>query len=78
LQQNSQGLKWRSPGARVAVTRIAEYASLAAEETLSDSAMAADLTSAVVVLVDERATRGPLGALESAKPARSARSGVEP
>jgi yecA family protein len=75
LQQNSQGLKWRSTGSISAVTRIARYASLTAAETISDSDLAADLTSAVLTLVDERVTRGPLGALDSAKPVRGARSG---
>ena len=63
LQQNSQGLTWRTEGARIAVTRIAHLACLPATPPVSDLDVAADLKSAVSTLVAERATRGPLGAL---------------
>ncbi len=72
LQQNSQGLKWRSAAARAAVTRIAHFSSLATTPAVADVDVAADLTSAVLMLAAERVTRGPLGALESSKSVRGA------
>ena len=68
LQQSTQGLDGRSPAARSAVARIARYASFAAAPTGADSAIAADLTSAVLTLAAERPSRGPLGALEARSP----------
>ena len=64
LQQNSQGLTWRSEGARTVVTRIAHLACLPAMPVVSDADVAADLKAAISTLVAERATRGPLGALK--------------
>jgi hypothetical protein len=65
LQQSSQGLIGRSSAARSAVARIARYASVATPLTGADPAVAADLESAVLTLAAERASRGPLGALEA-------------
>lgn len=65
LQQNSQGLQWRSTAARSAVTCIAHYASFAAPPAGALPAVATNLKSAVLTLVAERSSRGPLGALES-------------
>jgi yecA family protein len=59
LQLSAQGLGDRSDSARSAVTRIARFASSAPR----GSAMEDDLASAVLTLVAERTSRGPLGAL---------------
>ena len=69
LQYNSQGLQWRSTSARSAVTRIAHFASFPAAPAGAGASIAANLKSAVLTLVGERATRGPLGGLESRSPA---------
>ncbi|MEJ1964510.1 MAG: YecA family protein [Gammaproteobacteria bacterium] len=68
LQQNSQGLTWRSAAARSAVARIASFASYSATATSPGINVAAELNAAVLTLVAERATRGPLGALEARRP----------
>jgi yecA family protein len=67
LQQNLQGLTWRSTTARSAVESIARYASHATSSAETDPTIAADLTAAVLTLAAERPTRGPLGAFESEK-----------
>jgi yecA family protein len=61
LQLSAQGLGDRSDSARSAVIRIARWASSA--PTPSGTAVAAELTSAVLTLAGERSSRGPLGAL---------------
>lgn len=68
LQYNSQGLKWRTTSARSAVARIAYFSSFSAAPAGASASIAADLKSAVLTLVNERATRGPLGALEPRSP----------
>jgi yecA family protein len=64
LQQNLQGLTWRSATARSAVESIARYASHTTSSAQTDPTIAANLTAAVLTLGAERPTRGPLGALE--------------
>jgi yecA family protein len=66
LQQSSQGLQWRSNASRSAVASIAREASSTSlvTDAHSHSALVADLTSAVLTLAAERASRGPLGGLE--------------
>jgi len=61
LQLSAQGLGARSDSARSAVTCIARWASSA--PTPSGTAVAEELTSAVLTLAGERSSRGPLGAL---------------
>ncbi len=61
LQLSVEGLGGRSDSARSAVTRIAHYASSAA--TPPRVAVAKEITSAVMTLTAERASRGPLGTL---------------
>jgi yecA family protein len=61
LQLSVEGLEGRSDSARSAVTRIARYASSAA--TPARVAVADEITSAVMTLTAERASRGPLGTL---------------
>lgn len=68
LQQNLQGLTWRSAAARSAVASIARYASLAPAAAETRAAVAKDLRASVLTLASERATRGPLGALEPGNP----------
>lgn len=63
LQQNSQGLGWRTSAAHDAVSRIAHFASSPSDGAHTSRTVAAGLKSAVLTLVGERATRGPLGAL---------------
>jgi hypothetical protein len=66
LQQNAQGLQDRSPAIRSAVTRIARYGSF--EVSATDPpfvVVATDLQEAIAILVSERVSRGPLGALKS-------------
>jgi yecA family protein len=65
LQQNLQGLTWRSTTARTAVERIARYASHASSTAATDPTIAADLKEAVLLLAAERPSRGPLGVLET-------------
>jgi yecA family protein len=77
LQQNAQGLQDRSPPVRAAVTTIARYGSF--EVAPGDAAVAGiatDLQEAIAVLVSERVSRGPLGALQAvaAAPKRSLRA----
>jgi yecA family protein len=67
LQQNLQGLTWRSTTARSAVEGIARYASHVSSSPETDPTIAADLKSAVLTLAAERPSRGPLGAFESEK-----------
>ena len=75
LQQNEQGLQERSSAARAAVTRIARYGSFEGATTDTQFAVVAtDLQEAIAILVSERVSRGPLGALKAtaAAPRRSA------
>jgi yecA family protein len=77
LQQNAQGLQDRSPAIRSAVTRIARYGSFEVPATDAPFAgIATDLQEAIAILVSERASRGPLGALKTgtAPPKRSLRA----
>jgi len=64
LQLDLQGMGWRSPASRSALERIARHASLRAVSEAADPSVARDLGSAVLILAGERATRGPLGALD--------------
>jgi yecA family protein len=61
LQLGVEGLGDRSDSARSAVTRIARYATSAA--TPIQVVVAEEITSAVMTLAAERASRGPLGTL---------------
>ena len=61
LQLSVEGLGGRSDSARSAVTRIARYASSAAIST--QVSVAEEITSAVITLTAERASRGPLETL---------------
>lgn len=61
LQLSVEGLEGRSDSARSAVTRIVRYASSA--PTPTRVAIVEDITSAVMTLTAERASRGPLGIL---------------
>lgn len=77
LQQNAQGMQDRSPAVRAAVTGIARYGSLEfAPADARLAVVATDLQRAVAILVSERGSRGPLGALEApaAAPKRSLRT----
>jgi yecA family protein len=65
LQQNLQGLTWRSTTARSAVERIARYASHTASTPATDPVIAEELTEAVLILAEERPSRGPLGTFEA-------------
>jgi len=65
LLLGAEGLGGRSDSARSAVTRIARYASSAATPTRI--AVAEEITSAVMTLTAERASRGPLGALPQSR-----------
>lgn len=79
LQQNAQVLQDRSPAARSAVTIIARYGSFDVATTDARFAVvAADLQAALSILLSERASRGPLGALNAmpATPKRSPRARV--
>lgn len=78
LQQNSQGLQWRSNAARSAVAGIARYASFAAPPAGANPAVATNLKSAVLTLVAERSSRGPLGALDARATADPVVRGVDP
>ncbi len=68
LQQNSQGLANRTAAAHTAVARIAYFASFSATATCAGTDVATELKAAVSTLLAERATRGPLGALEVGRP----------
>ena len=61
LMLGAEGLGGRSASARAAVTCIVRYASCAV--TLTRVAVAEEITSAVMTLTAERASRGPLGTL---------------
>jgi yecA family protein len=77
LQQHEPGLQERSPAAREAVTRIARYGSFEVATTDARFAVVAtDLQRSIAVLLSERVSRGPLGALKvlAAAPKRSAGS----
>jgi len=63
LTLSSQGLKGRSEGAVASVRLIAAKTSASAFPDLHSHE---ELVSAVMALVEQRATRGPLGALETA------------
>ena len=63
LHQNSAGLKSRSIASRSAVESIASYASLRSQQPSAMPAAASALSAAIAILVDERASRGPLGPL---------------
>jgi yecA family protein len=65
LLLGAEGLGGRSDSARSAVTRIARYASSAATPTRV--AVAEEITSAVMTLTAERASRGPLGPLPQSR-----------
>jgi yecA family protein len=65
LQQNLQGLTWRTTAARSAVECIARYASHATTTAATDPKIARDLAEAVLALAAERPSRGPLGVLET-------------
>ncbi len=68
LQQNEQGLQGRSHAARSAATSIARYGSFEVAPTRAGStAVVANLTSAISILVTERLSRGPLGALNESE-----------
>jgi yecA family protein len=64
LLLGSQGLRWRSEAARRAVSRIAQHASCRMDPRGPTSFLASELSTAVHVLREERASRGPLGPLE--------------
>ena len=80
LEQNAQGMQDRSPAVRAAVTRIALYGSFEIAPTDPGLAVVAtDLQGAIAILVSERGSRGPLGALEAvAVPKRSPRVHASP
>jgi yecA family protein len=65
LQQNLQGLTWRSDTARSAVERIARYASHTSSTPAADPMISADLAESVSTLAAERPSRGPLGVFEA-------------
>jgi yecA family protein len=76
LQQNVQVLQDRSPAVRAAVTSIARYGSFEVDPADARFAVVAtDLQEAISILISERASRGPLGALKAmaAAPKRSLR-----
>jgi yecA family protein len=64
LYQHSAGLQSRSVAARSAVEKIASYAALRSADPKSLRIVASALTATIAVLIAERATRGPLGALD--------------
>jgi yecA family protein len=77
LQQNEQGLQDRSPAARAAVTSIARYGSFDVATTGARFAVVTtDLQEAIAILMSERVSRGPLGALKvtATTPKRSLRA----
>jgi yecA family protein len=64
LQQNAQGIEGPSAEARAAVTTIARYGSFDVAPTGAEfEVVVTNLTSAIMTLLAERASRGPLGAL---------------
>ncbi|MEJ0084954.1 MAG: YecA family protein [Pseudomonadota bacterium] len=65
LTLGSQGLKWRSASAGAAVRAIASATSSSAPSGLK---AVDEIMSAVLALVEQRASRGPLGALETPAP----------
>jgi hypothetical protein len=64
LLLGSQGLRWRSEAARMAVSRIAQHASCGMDARGPTAFLASELSTAVHVLMEERASRGPLGSLK--------------
>jgi hypothetical protein len=72
LQQGSQGLAGHSAAAHAAVVRIAYFASYTATPAARLSVVA-ELNAAVLTLAAERASRGPLGALEGVRAVSKAR-----
>ena len=66
LLLGSQGLRWRSEAARMAVSRIAaQHASCRMDPRGPTAFLAWELSTAVQVRMEERASRGPLGPLEA-------------
>jgi yecA family protein len=65
LTLGSQGLKWRSDSAGAAVRKIASTTSASVPFRLE---AVEEVVSAVLVLMRQRASRGPLGALAAAVP----------
>jgi yecA family protein len=63
LYHNSAGLQSRSIAARSAVESIASYASLRSQQPSAMRAAAGALSTAIAILVEERASSGPLGPL---------------
>jgi len=63
LYQNSAGLQSRSLACRSAVESIASYASRRSQQPSAMPAAASALSAAIAILVEERASRGPLGPL---------------
>jgi yecA family protein len=63
LYHNSAGLQSRSIASRSAVESIASYASLRSQQPSAMQAAAGALSSAIAILVEERASSGPLGPL---------------
>jgi yecA family protein len=63
LYQNAAGLQSRSISSRSAVESIASYASLRSQQPNAMPAAASALSTAIAILVEERASRGPLGPL---------------
>lgn len=61
----AQGLKWRGDGARAAVRTIA---SGTASSAPFRSSQVGEVVSAVLALMQQRSSRGPLGPLEAVKP----------
>jgi yecA family protein len=71
LQFSAEGLGARSNSARLAVTRIARYASSVA--SLNGAQVQEQIASAVLTLAAERVSRGPLGPLAASESRRAAR-----
>jgi hypothetical protein len=78
LYQNSAGLQSRSIASRSAVESIASFASLRSQQPSAMPAAASALSAAIAILVEERASRGPLGPLpvSRAPPGRRAPSPI--
>jgi yecA family protein len=70
LQLSAQGLQGPSDTARSAVTSIARYGSFEVASSGAEfEVVVANLTSAIIALVSERPSRGPLGALKESSDA---------
>ena len=65
LYRNSAGLHSRSAASLAAVEKIAGYASLRLADSSTMPGVAAAFSASVAVLVNERASRGPLGSLNA-------------